>query len=196
MPDPAHNEFCANASVEIENILKITGGKAFALFTSYRNMQMVYKQVSGKLPYRLLLQGEAPKPVLIKEFMEDTDSVLFATISFWQGVDVPGRALSCVIIDKLPFQSPGDPLIEAKIDTIKKNGGSPFTEYQLPSAVLLLKQGLGRLIRSSSDKGVMAVLDKRIRTKGYGKTFMRALPELETVGKIDDLKKTAAKLFD
>lgn len=188
LPDPSSEHFSDKAAERIGEILIETKGRAFVLFTSYRNMDKVYKSLEGKLPYTMLKQGDSPKSDLLKCFREDTGSVLFATMSFWQGVDVPGEALSAVIIDKLPFASPDDPLVSAIIESINKKGGSAFMEYQLPSAALLLKQGLGRLIRSEQDTGLLAVLDKRLFSKSYGRVFFRSLPRLHVSRVFDETK--------
>jgi len=130
------------------------------------------------VPYTILKQGEAPRSSLLEEFKQDTHSVLMATGSFWQGVDVPGEALSCLIIDKLPFDSPGDPLVAGRIESVRARGGNPFMDYQLPSAIISLKQGLGRLIRNVSDRGILSVLDVRMLTSRYGRFFFDSLPSI------------------
>ena len=156
-------------------------GRAFVLFTSYANMNAVAERVAGRTDYPILIQGEAPKALLLETFRTTPGAVLLATASFWQGVDVVGEQLSCVIIDKLPFASPGDPVVAARIDRLRNDGGSPFGEYQVPVAVLMLKQGLGRLIRSSADRGILAVLDSRIVEKAYGRRFLESLPPARLV---------------
>jgi ATP-dependent DNA helicase DinG len=148
LPDPREERFAESAGEEILKILEKTRGRALILFTSHRNMEEVYGRIAGRIPFRTLKQGDHPRSVLLRMFSEDVHSVLFATGSFWQGVDVQGESLSCVIVDKLPFASPSDPLVGARIDWIEKNGGNPFLDYQVPSAVLMLKQGFGRLIRN------------------------------------------------
>ncbi|MBW1803825.1 MAG: ATP-dependent DNA helicase, partial [Deltaproteobacteria bacterium] len=168
-------------------LLKMSSGRALVLFTSYHNLNQVYSNIDGKIPYTLLKQGEAPRSILLEEFRQDTHSVLMATGSFWQGVDVPGEALSCLIIDKLPFDSPGDPIVAGRIESIRENGGNPFMEYQLPSAIISLKQGLGRLIRNSTDCGILSVLDIRLVTSRYGRFFLESLPKIPLSHDIRDV---------
>ena len=139
------------------------------------------------MPYPLLAQGTAPRSVLLREFKETPNAVLLATASFWQGVDVSGDTLSCVVIDKLPFASPGDPLTAARMENIEENDGNPFSDYQVPLAILALLQGLGRLLRHRSDRGVLAVLDPRLRTKGYGKRFLDSIPPAPVTHKLSDV---------
>ncbi|QDF08151.1 ATP-dependent DNA helicase [Myxococcus xanthus] len=175
LPDPAAPGFIEEAAEEIERLCEVTGGRAFVLFTSLRNMVRAYELVAPQLPYQSLLQGERPKQQLLEAFRE-TPSVLFAAHSFWEGVDVPGDALSLVIIDRLPFASPGDPLVAARIKQLQQRGEEPFELYQLPHAALALRQGFGRLIRTQSDRGIVAMLDRRIVTKAYGRVFLDSLP--------------------
>ncbi|NOY83386.1 MAG: ATP-dependent DNA helicase, partial [Nitrospirae bacterium] len=176
LPPPSSPRFTTAISDEIVRILQKSEGRAFLLFTSWRNLEAVYQNLSERLPYRLLKQGTQPKQVLIESFRKDISSVLFGTTSFWQGVDVAGEALSCVIIDKLPFASPGDPLTSARIDALGQQGKPAFVEYQIPLAMLSLRQGIGRLIRSRRDRGLIAILDHRITKKSYGKAFLDNLP--------------------
>jgi ATP-dependent DNA helicase DinG len=176
MPDPRSPTFTQSAAAEVIEILKRTRGRAFVLFTSYANLRQVHQLASMQLEYPMLVQGTAPRSALIREFKATPHAVLFATSSFWQGVDVVGEALSCVIIDKLPFASPGDPITAARIDAINAAGGNAFGDYQIPLAILALLQGLGRLIRHRQDRGVLAVLDPRLRTMGYGRRFLQSLP--------------------
>jgi len=176
LPVPSRPEFADRAADRIREILEITEGRALVLFTGYSNMNRVYQRLAGDLPYTLYRQGEAPRSVLLERFTRDVHSVLLATGSFWQGVDVPGETLSCLIVDKLPFDSPGDPLVAARMESIRSRGGNPFMDYQLPTAIIALKQGLGRLIRSTSDRGVLAILDTRLVTARYGGHFFRSLP--------------------
>ncbi|MGC8810772.1 MAG: ATP-dependent DNA helicase [bacterium] len=176
LPDPNEANFVHRAAEEIFEILMQTKGRAFVLFTSIKNMEETYRLLRPRLPFTCFLQGERPKSVLIQEFKEDVHSVLFATASFWEGVDVRGEALSCVIIDRLPFSWPNDPIMEARLEKIASAGKSPFWEYQVPGAIILLKQGLGRLVRTRQDRGILAILDPRLWTKNYGRAFIESLP--------------------
>jgi ATP-dependent DNA helicase DinG len=185
MPDPRSAEFAGAAGREVIEILKRTRGRAFVLFTSYATLRAVQALAEMALDYPIFVQGSMPRSLLLKRFRETPHAVLLATSSFWQGVDVVGEALSCVIIDKLPFTSPGDPVMAARIEAIKARGGEPFDEYQVPLAILALRQGLGRLIRHRSDRGVLAVLDPRLRTKGYGRRFLASLPPAPVVHALD-----------
>jgi len=187
MPDPRSPEFAAAAGRQVIEILKRTHGRAFVLFTSYAMLRAVQGIAEMALDYPIFVQGAAPRSQLLKRFRETPHSVLLATSSFWQGVDVVGESLSCVIIDKLPFASPGDPITAARIDAIRARGGEPFEEYQVPLAILALQQGLGRLIRHRSDRGVLAVLDPRLRTKGYGRRFLASIPPAPVVHELDAL---------
>ena len=176
MPSPRHPGFTAAVAREVTALLRITAGRAFVLFTSYANLRDVHARLDPTLPYPLLVQGRSPRSVLLREFRATPNAVLLATSSFWQGVDVAGDALSCVVIDKLPFASPGDPLTAARMEQIDADGGNPFSDYQVPLAILTLLQGLGRLLRHRTDRGVLALLDPRLRTKGYGRRFLDSLP--------------------
>ena len=188
IPEPNAAGFTEALSEVIQEILLRTRGRAFVLFTSYRNMDAVYRLLEGRVPFPLLVQGQRPKSRLLEEFREKTGSVLFATASFWEGVDVQGEALSCVIVDRLPFAPPDDPLVSARMERIKKNGGEPFYSFQVPMAVLALKQGLGRLIRTRSDRGILCILDIRILTKSYGKIFRKSLYESPLCRKPEDIE--------
>jgi ATP-dependent DNA helicase DinG len=176
MPDPRSPLFVEAAAREVVEILRRTDGRAFVLFTSYANLRQVHQFASTRIPYPILVQGTAPRSALLREFKSTPNAVLFATSSFWQGVDVVGEALSCVIIDKLPFASPGDPITSARIEAINAAGGNAFGEYQIPLAILALLQGLGRLIRHRTDRGVLAILDPRLKTMGYGRRFLASMP--------------------
>ena len=178
LPLPADPDFVPRITERMVELFRITAGRALVLFTSYHNLHSVHRLLKGQIPYRVLRQGDAPKSVLLDAFRNDTRSILLATGSFWQGVDVPGEALSCLIVDKLPFASPGDPLTSARIDSLRNQGKNPFMDYQLPSAIIALKQGLGRLIRSASDRGLLSILDRRLIYQRYGRFFIDSLPEL------------------
>ncbi len=184
-----YEKYIDELSDEIVKLLSISKGRGFVLFTSFKTLKEVKNRTENKINYRLLVQGENSIKNLLKIFKEEINSVLFGTLSFWEGVDIPGEALSIVIITRLPFEVPDDPITSGRIEFIKKNGGSPFIEYQLPHAILLLKQGFGRLIRNTSDKGVVAILDSRIVNKGYGKKFLNSLPECSITYNIEDIKK-------
>ncbi|MCF8062354.1 MAG: ATP-dependent DNA helicase, partial [Deltaproteobacteria bacterium] len=188
LPLPSRPEFADRAAERILELLRISEGRALVLFTSYHNLNRVHQRLSGELPYTLYRQGEAPRSVLLERFTRDVHSVLLATGSFWQGVDVPGEALSCLVVDKLPFDSPGDPLVAARIHAIRTRGDNPFMDYQLPAAIISLKQGLGRLVRSSADRGVLAVLDARIVTARYGARFFRSLPAMPLKHELADVE--------
>jgi ATP-dependent DNA helicase DinG len=185
MPDPRSPDFAGAAGREVIEILKRTLGRAFVLFTSYATLRAVQGIAEMALDYPIFVQGTMPRTQLLKMFRETPHSVLLATSSFWQGVDVVGDALSCVIVDKLPFASPGDPVTAARIDAIRARGGEPFDDYQVPLAILALQQGLGRLIRHRRDRGVLAVLDPRLRTKGYGRRFLASIPPAPVVHELD-----------
>ncbi len=186
LPDPRDPRFVEKASQRVRQLLEITRGRAFCLFTSYALMNQLYERLLGELEFPMLLQGSAPKNALLDEFRMTPNAVLFATSSFWQGVDVQGEQLSCVIIDKLPFAVPNDPVVAARIKAIDEDGGNAFFEYQVPSAVISLKQGFGRLIRSLHDRGLLCLLDNRILSKRYGQVFLDSLPKY---GRTTDVKK-------
>jgi ATP-dependent DNA helicase DinG len=187
IPDPRQPDFAAAAAREIVGILKLTSGRAFVLFTSYANLREVHRLAAAELEYPILVQGTAPRSALLRDFKATPHAVLLATSSFWQGVDVVGEALSCVIIDRLPFASPGDPITAARVEAITARGGSPFAEYQIPLAILALKQGLGRLLRHRQDRGVLAVLDPRLKTMGYGRRFLASLPPARVTHDLSDI---------
>ncbi len=187
MPDPRSDQFSVAAGREVVEILTRTRGRAFVLFTSYATLRAVQAIAEMSLDYPIFAQGVAPRSQLLRQFRDTPHAVLFATASFWQGVDVVGEALSCVIVDKLPFASPADPITAARIEAIRARGGDPFGEYQVPLAILMLQQGLGRLIRHRRDRGVLAVLDPRLRTKGYGRRFVDSLPPAPLVTELSDI---------
>lgn len=187
MPDPREPAFAEAAIARIEPLVRAAGGRSLCLFTSIRNMEAAYEALRPRLPYPCLLQGEAPKHLLLERKRNEPATVLFATASFWEGVDIAGDALGCVIIDKLPFASPSEPIVAARIEKLTADGGQAFLDYQLPAAIIMLKQGLGRLIRTSDDRGVLAVLDSRIHRKGYGKQILGSLPSFAKTSKMEDV---------
>jgi ATP-dependent DNA helicase DinG len=188
MPDPRDAGFPEAAARCIQRVLEITQGRAFCLFTSYAQMRDLYERLLPVLDFPILLHGSAPRKALLEQFRATPNAVLFGTSSFWQGVDVQGEALSCVIIDRLPFAVPSDPVVSARMKAIEENGGKPFFDYQVPTAVLTLKQGFGRLIRSLEDRGVLVLLDPRVRTKRYGQTFLASLPPYRMTATITDVE--------
>jgi len=175
MPDVRDPGFAARAAEEIVKLLELSNGRAFCLFTSYAQMNDLYERVRNRMEFPVFLQGTAPRSVLLERFKNTTNAVLFATSSFWQGVDVPGEQLSCVIVDRLPFAVPSDPVVAARVQALQDEGRNPFSEFQVPQAVLALKQGFGRLIRAKTDRGVMALLDTRISRMPYGRIFLGSL---------------------
>ncbi len=188
MPDPRSGGFLESAAKEIGELVNASRGRAFVLFTSYAQMRQIYDLLKHVLDYPLFLQGEAPRNALIEAYRSTPGAVLFGTSSFWQGVDVQGEQLSCVIIDRLPFAVPSDPVIAARSEDIRKAGGDAFYEYQVPQAALTLKQGFGRLIRSTSDRGVLALLDNRIVKQRYGRVFFQSLPAYRLTSKLKDVQ--------
>lgn len=188
VPDPRESGFIDRAVDEIAQIVEITEGRAFVLFTSYANLQAAAERLASRIPYPILVQGEESRARLLQLFKKKKNPVLLATSSFWQGVDVAGDQLSAVIIDKLPFASPSEPVVAARIEQINAQGGNAFSDYQVPEAVLMLKQGLGRLIRTASDRGILAILDSRLTTKGYGKRFLGSLPPARQVTSMEQVR--------
>jgi ATP-dependent DNA helicase DinG len=189
LPDPRTPQFTVKAADRIRKLLEITRGRAFVLFTSYAQMRDIHQRLLGEVEFPMLLQGDAPKNALLEEFRLTPNCVLFATSSFWQGVDVQGEQLSCVIIDRLPFAVPSDPVVAARVKAIDADGGNAFFQYQVPAAVITLKQGFGRLIRSLHDRGLLALLDNRILKKAYGRVFVESLPNYRRtteLGKVEE----------
>jgi ATP-dependent DNA helicase DinG len=173
---PAGDGFSNEAVQRTLELLAITNGRAFLLFTSYRALHEAAVKLA-KLPYPRMVQGDAPRATLVDRFRSTPNAVLFGTSSFWEGVDVPGDALSLVVIDKLPFSVHTDPLIAARMQAVAEAGGDPFATIQLPAAAIALKQGFGRLIRRRDDRGIVAILDGRIVTRTYGRVFVETLPD-------------------
>jgi ATP-dependent DNA helicase DinG len=187
MPDPRQPEFLQHAAAEIVKIVNATRGHAFVLCTSNQSMNALYELVSLRVDFPCFVQGSMAKNALLERFKNTPNAILFATSSFWQGVDVRGERLSCVIIDKLPFAVPTDPIVAARSRFIDENGGKSFFDYSVPQAIITLKQGVGRLIRSATDKGVIAILDPRLRTKGYGRDFLNSLPRMRITAELKDV---------
>jgi ATP-dependent DNA helicase DinG len=187
-PQPDQKEFSIKIQHIINQILLASSGRALVLFTSFSSMRKTYPFLVENLPYPVFIQGQAPRNKLLKSFQQQTDSVLLAVASFWEGINVPGESLSCVIIDKLPFEVPSDPVIMARTNRIREEGGNPFMEFQLPRSILALRQGVGRLMRTSTDKGLLAILDIRLFTKRYGHLFLRSLPPSPLTREIADIE--------
>lgn len=187
LPDPRDPGYTDAVIDTAETVVNASGGRTFLLFTSYRALNRAAEVLRERLSHPVLVQGEAPKHDLVERFRHAGDAVLLGTSSFWEGVDVAGSALSCVLIDKLPFASPGDPVMQARLDALRAAGGNPFTDYQLPQAVITLKQGAGRLIRGMEDRGVLVLCDPRLRTHGYGRMFLDSLPPMPRTQDPDDV---------
>lgn len=188
-PEPNSPEFQTAVNEHVLEVLKLSKGRALVLCTSLRGMHSLADYISVHLDHTVLVQGTASKNALLENFREQTDSVLFAVASFWEGVDIVGESLSCVVIDKLPFEVPSDPVVQARIELIKQSGGKPFFEFQVPRAILTLRQGVGRLIRSAKDSGVIAIMDVRLLKKGYGKKFLNSLPPSPRCHQLSDIER-------
>jgi ATP-dependent DNA helicase DinG len=189
MPDPASAEYVEAVVNLAAQVLDYSRGRAFLLFTSHRALRQAAELLAPRIEYPLLMQGSAPRAELLDRFRRQGNAVLLATASFWEGVDVRGEALSCVIIDKLPFASPGDPVLAARIDALRQGGGNPFRDLQLPQAVIALKQGAGRLIRDAADRGVLVVCDPRLLSRPYGRAFLASLPPMARTRDIGDVER-------
>ena len=193
LPDPRQQGYTELVVETCIPILELTRGRAFFLFTSHRALKIAAKYLEDKIDFPLLIQGDAPRTELLENFRQTSDAVLLGTSSFWEGVDVRGQALSCVIIDKLPFAAPGDPVYKARMRILEEQGRNPFIEYQVPEAVITLKQGVGRLIRDREDYGLLVICDPRLRTKGYGKTFLRSLPNMPRTNDLSSVEEFMEK---
>jgi ATP-dependent DNA helicase DinG len=189
IPDVRDASFADRAAEEITRILECTDGRAFCLFTSYSQMNQIFERVKPRTMFPLLIQGSAPRGALLDKFRNTEGAVLFATASFWQGIDVPGAQLSCVIVDRLPFAVPTDPVVAARVRAMQEDGRNAFAEYQVPESVLALKQGFGRLIRTRSDRGILAILDNRIVRMQYGRIFLESLPAYRITREIADVQR-------
>ncbi len=193
LPAPSAPEYTERVIEAALPVLFASRGRAFILFTSHRALKVATARLRDKLDYPLLVQGDAPRSELLRRFRVAGNAVLLGTGSFWEGVDVRGEALSCVIIDKLPFASPDDPVLQARAAAMEQDGRSPFMEYQLPEAVIALKQGVGRLIRDEADSGVLVLCDPRLLSKGYGKTFLASLPPMPVTRQMEDIEQFFAQ---
>jgi ATP-dependent DNA helicase DinG len=189
IPDPRDDGFFESAKGHIAEVLRICQGRAFCLFTSYEMMQKMHLALKDVLPYPLLLHGTMTRNELLSQFRNTPHAVLFGTSSFWQGIDVQGEQLSCVIIDRLPFGVPSDPILQARVKKIENAGGSGFFDYQVPKAAIALKQGFGRLIRSTTDRGVLVMLDRRLQHQNYGNIFVESLPPYRITNEISDVQR-------
>ncbi|PIE58890.1 MAG: ATP-dependent helicase [Desulfobulbus propionicus] len=186
-PEPTSPKYTEAVHQQLERLVTMAEGRALLLFTSFRAMRQAYDAMTTRLPYPLYIQGEAPRKILLDRFTQDIHSVLFAVSSFWEGVDIPGESLSLLVMDKLPFEVPSDPVIMARVNRIKTKGGNPFFEFQVPRAILSLRQGAGRLMRTAQDRGVIAILDIRLFSKGYGHRFLKSLPPSPLVRDYDSV---------
>ncbi|MGD2084108.1 MAG: ATP-dependent DNA helicase, partial [Chromatiales bacterium] len=187
MPDPNDPRYTERVVQAALPVLEASGGRAFLLFTSHRALREAADRLRHEIDYPVLVQGEMPRGSLLARFREMGNAVLLGTSSFWEGVDVRGEALSCVIIDRLPFASPGDPVLRARLGNIEERGGDPFWEYQVPQAVITLRQGIGRLVRDVTDRGVLVICDPRILRRGYGRTFLESLPEMPRTQELEEV---------
>jgi ATP-dependent DNA helicase DinG len=194
MPEPNTQGYVPAVVEAALPVIKASRGHAFVLFTSYRALNIAHELFADKLDYPLFVQGSAPRSELLRRFRETPNAVLLGTGSFWEGVDVRGEALSCVIIDKLPFAMPDDPVLQARLDALRESGGNPFMDYQLPTAVIALKQGAGRLIRDGDDYGVLMLCDPRLYSKPYGRIFRNSLPPMQVTRELADVQQFFADI--
>jgi len=188
LPDPNTPEYTDRVVAIARDVLAASQGRAFLLFTSHRALRRAAERLADTLPYPLFVQGTAPRHQLLTAFRESGNGVLLGAASFWEGVDVAGDALSCVIIDKLPFAAPDDPVLEARLNALREAGGNPFVAWQIPSAVIALKQGAGRLIRDVDDRGVLVLCDPRLTSRSYGRLFLKSLPPLPLTRELADVQ--------
>jgi ATP-dependent DNA helicase DinG len=188
LPKPENPDFTASIIDFVVPVLQASRGRAFFLFTSHRALKEAAELLADRVPYPLLIQGSRPKGILLDQFKATGNAVLLGTSSFWEGVDVRGEALSCVIIDKLPFASPGDPVLKARMEAMRRQGRNPFFDYQLPAAVIALRQGIGRLIRDVTDRGVLMVCDPRLLKRSYGQIFLDSVPAMQRTRDIADVQ--------
>ena len=196
LPDPSHGSYFENAAIKrAVDVVERTRGRAFVLCTSFRMVDATARRLRDTLPpeIRVFAQGEGARGALLESFRRDTSSVLVGTTSFWQGVDVPGESLSCVVLMKLPFAVPDDPMVQARVESLRERGGNPFAQYQVPQAVMMFRQGFGRLIRTHQDRGIVAILDPRVSTKSYGRTFLDSLPPCPVTFELDDIAEFCAQ---
>jgi ATP-dependent DNA helicase DinG len=185
MPDPNAPHYTHAVVDVIKPVVQATQGRTFILVTSYKALNIIAKALRGRIPFPLLVQGDMPRTEILEQFRTLGNAVLIGTSSFWEGVDVKGEALSCVIIDKLPFSAPDEPVLQARIEQAQKQGGNPFMEIQLPRAVITLKQGVGRLIRDVHDQGILVICDPRLYSKSYGRVFLQSLPDMDVTRELD-----------
>ncbi|HET9819043.1 MAG TPA: ATP-dependent DNA helicase [Rhodanobacteraceae bacterium] len=188
LPEPAARDYTARVIETVRPVLEASKGRAFLLFTSHRALRLA-ADLLADAPWPLFVQGTAPRHQLLSDFRDSGNGVLLGAASFWEGVDVAGEALSCVVIDKLPFASPDDPVLQARLDAVRRAGGNPFRDWQIPAAAIALKQGAGRLIRDVHDRGVLVLCDPRIATRGYGKLFLASLPPMPRTRELADVEK-------
>ena len=188
LPQPNSHGYTEAVVDYVIPVIEASRGRAFLLFTSHRALRTASKLLDKRVDFPLFVQGDAPKAELIEQFRRSGDGVLLGTSSFWEGVDVKGEALSCVVIDKLPFASPGDPVLQARLDAMRRRGQNPFIDYQVPQAAISLKQGAGRLIRDAEDRGVLMICDPRLLKKGYGHTFLNSMPDFSRTRELADVE--------